>query len=107
METFNRIPLTCFLCGCHLIGGIDTFGDIGQECCQSCFWELHGQEGTVWYGMAPHKHDLSFTGSYVGSAVFDILLGPPTLEGSFWIEFHKAWFTPDDENPEQGIWHTD
>jgi len=105
---FNRIPLGCFLCGTPLSGGIDTWGDVGQECCQSCHWDLMGEDrGTAWFGLAPHKHDLSLTGSIVGSTVFDLLPEPPTLNGSYYIESHKAWFTPDKENSEMGMWHTD
>ena len=71
------------------------------------YLKMGAHEGTAWYGLAPHKHDLSLTGSIVGSTVFDLLPEPPSLEGSYWMDSHKAWFTPDDEDGTMGMWHTD
>ena len=49
---FNRIQLKCVACGGHLTGGLDTFGEVGQEVCQSCFW-VFWQD----YGVADEEVD--------------------------------------------------
>jgi hypothetical protein len=36
----TRLQLTCTICGKELSGGLDTFGDIGEELCQDCWIRL-------------------------------------------------------------------
>lgn len=33
----NRLPLICTSCQKSLTGGLDTFGDVGQEMCWDCY----------------------------------------------------------------------
>ena len=33
---FNRIPLSCMLCGKELSGNLDTYGDVRHEMCWDC-----------------------------------------------------------------------
>jgi hypothetical protein len=65
----------CWKCEKPLSGGTDTFGWPGDEC-WNCYAELKSMEGETWYGLAPHHHDLSITGSIIGSTVFDPLPEP-------------------------------
>jgi hypothetical protein len=103
---FNRIPLQCHCCGKVLLGGIDTWGEVGQEFCQDCYYEIteeYQPERESHYGLAPHHHDLTITGSIFGSTVLDALPSPDE-NGRFWIAGRKAWFTPDPEAPGLGFW---
>jgi len=61
--------VNCVVCQKVLLGGIDTFGSYDMPMCWEHFSELNGQGGSC-YGLAPHVHDLSRTGSIIGSTVF-------------------------------------
>lgn len=95
--------LNCVLCGIELTGEIDTFGLIGQEMCWDC-WSSEQDYDDSYYGMAPHHHDLSITGSYIGSTILDPL--PERNEnGAYWIESAQMWFRPDLEvDGAMGVW---
>ena len=103
-----RIPITCHMCGVELKNETDTYGDYGQELCADCWYELDEiTNGVYYYGMAPHHHDLSITGSYIGSTIFEDYKSTSKRDehGRYWIESRKMWFTPDDEvDGEQGMW---
>jgi hypothetical protein len=73
--TIPRETLFCTLCHVPLTGGIDTFGDTGSEVCEDCWYELP-ENNTSWYGQAPHHHDFTITGDWIGSTVFDPIPAP-------------------------------
>lgn len=106
----NRITLKCERCGIELSGGLDTFGDIGHELCQDCWYEWEEEtNGVSYYGMAPHIHDLTITGSYIGSTIMlDYkAISKQDERGRYWIEDRNMWFTPDYEpgvDGYQGMW---
>jgi len=103
---FNRIQLECYFCGTLLTGGGDTFGDVGQECCQTCFWEyqdVYEYAAQFDYGLAPHYHDTIITGSVIGGTVFEPL-PEPAEDGRYWIENRNAWFSPDPECSTMGFY---
>jgi hypothetical protein len=54
-----------------------------------------------YYGLAPHHHDLSITGSYIGSTIFDPL-PEPTANGEY--EIDNMTYTPDPQTPGMGFW---
>lgn len=104
----TRIQLVCTRCGVELNGDLDTFGDIGNELCEDCWYEWQEEtEGVSYYGLAPHHHDLTLTGSFIGSAIYDDYKATAKRDerGRYWIEDRKMWFTPDDEvDGYQGMW---
>lgn len=104
---FNRLGFQCTCCGAPLTGGEDTFGTIDQPMCQGCHFSLIEEtEDQMWYGLAPHHHDLTLTGNLIGSTVLDPL-PEPALDGRYWIESRGAWFQPDDEmDGKLGVWST-
>lgn len=89
--------------------GLDTYGAVGQEMCWDCY-SAHLEEGLKapvvnYYGLAPHKHDLALTGSYIGSTVFEALDQYEKRDGRYWIPEREMWFWPDSETDGQmGIW---
>ncbi len=97
--------LKCTRCGIDLHNDIDTFGDTGQEMCEDCWYEWYEEvNGVEYYGMAPHHHDLTITGSFIGSTILDPL-PEPAADGRYWIESAKLWFQPDDEvDGAMGMW---
>lgn len=78
----------CTACFKQLTNGLDTFGQHNMPLCWDCFSEMNG-ENRSHYGLGPHEHDLSRTGSIIGSTVF-------TGEDDR--------FTPDPDAPGLGIW---
>ena len=99
----------CKCCNCELSGGLDTYGDVGDELCQPCWLGLcyeaeHYTNSLDWYGLAPHHHDLSKTGSMIGSTVFDPL--PDEKDGEGWYIIKPGlFFLPDDETGGgMGLW---
>ena len=101
--------LKCTCCEKPLSGGIDTFGDIGQEMCWTCYSECSGMGEPVeqsWYGLAPHHHDLSITGGIIGSTVLEPLSQYKLVNGEYEIE-PNLHFMPDYEegiNGAMGTW---
>ena len=80
----------CAVCN-EEIQGAEVYGPIDAPRCWTCYAE--GNEGGhVYYGMAPHHHDESITGSVIGSTVIESI--EPTDE-----------FTPDPDAPGLGVWH--
>ncbi|MCC6458032.1 MAG: hypothetical protein IT328_23965 [Caldilineaceae bacterium] len=96
-----RIAIACTACQKPLAGGTDTFGDIWQPFCWICYAELNSGPQGQWYGLAPHHHDLSITGSIIGSTVFDPL-PEPNANGEYVMG--DQTFMPDPHAPGLGIW---
>jgi hypothetical protein len=61
----------CAFCDVPVSGGRDTYGDLYYPICFDCHWGMFsgGDDFQDWYGVAPHVHDLSRTGSMIGSTV--------------------------------------
>jgi hypothetical protein len=80
-------------CGTLLTGGIDTFGPWNDPLCWECYSgeDVNGADRSH-YGLAPHRHDLSKTGSFIGSTVFET--DREDVEG----------FVADPDAPELGFW---
>lgn len=98
--------LHCVVCHKPLAGGLDTYGDVGQELCLEHWLELCRASEAVertWYGLAPHHHDLTVTGSIIGSTVYDPLPAQKTEGGEYEIE-PGLYFWPDPEAPRGGMW---
>lgn len=103
---FNRLGFHCVACGKELTGGLDSYGDYDAPLCQECHLGMSDDDQIIdsWYGLAPHHHDLTLTGSFIGSTIFDPL-PEPAPDGRYWILSRGAWFQPDDETGgEMGIW---
>jgi len=92
--------MKCSICEKQLENDLDTFGDIAFPLCWNCYAEVNGQSETV-YGLAPHHHDLSKTGSIIGSTVFDEL--PEKDENGEYV-IDGDVFMPDSDAPGLGIW---
>lgn len=100
--------LNCTVCGVELQNNVDTYGDVGQETCRDCWYNLQDKMeelyGAKYYGLAPHHHDLTITGSFIGSTVYDPL-PEPAPDGRYWIADRQMWFTPDGEvDGYMGMW---
>lgn len=104
---FNRIPITCVACKKELKHPADIWGDVGQELCVDCYWSIATDDDDDFieyvYGVGPHHHDFTLTGSWIGSTVDDPL-PDNEQDGWHWIENQKAWFRPDPEVPGLGTW---
>ena len=83
--------MRCTVCGCELTGGLDTFGAHDLLMCWDCHSEIASEAAQPYYGLGPHHHDLTITGSFIGSTVFDAQDDPN--------------FTPDPDAPWLGVWH--
>lgn len=103
-----RTSINCHMCGVELHNDTDTYGYHGSELCADCWYEQDEQEnGVYYYGAAPHFHDLSRTGSFIGSTVFEDYKATSKRDerGRYWIESRQMWFTPDDEvGGDAGMW---
>ena len=92
----------CELCDKPLTGGTDTFGWPGDQCWDCyAFFQAGGECGPFVYGLGPHHHDESITGSIIGSTVMDPL-PEPNADGEYEIGGRLFW--PDGEAPGLGIW---
>mgnify|MGYP000923178092 CR=1 FL=1 len=49
----TRLPLTCTSCGVALRGELDTFGEVDQPMCWSCWANLEFPEDVNWYPFIP------------------------------------------------------
>jgi hypothetical protein len=101
------MELYCTICKTPLTGGLDTWGHVGLEMCFDCELALSREAETYevdWYGLAPHHHDLSITGSVIGSTVFDPLPAEKNELGEYIVE-PGLFFLPDDETGGyMGLW---
>lgn len=97
--------MKCICCDKELAGGLDTYGEVGQEMCWDCHSAFLDDEEEIneWYGLAPHHHDMTLTGSFIGSTVFDPL-PEPNANGEYEIE-PGLFFRPDPEvDGSAGMW---
>jgi len=98
------MSIECSNCGKQLTGGLDTFGDISWPHCAECTPEPEEPRvGDSWYGLAPHHHDMSRTGSIIGSTVFDELPTEHDSDGTIIIK-PGLRFWPDIEAPGCGTY---
>jgi hypothetical protein len=70
MTAIPREPLHCTLCQAPLSDDLTTFGDHGSEICADCWYDLP-ENNESWYGSAPHHHDMTLTGDWIGSTVYE------------------------------------
>jgi len=91
-------------CGKPLTGGIDTFGDVGENLCWDCYAQRNAEWYDTVYGLGPHHHDLSKTGSFIGSTVMEPL--PEPDEDGRHIFPDGREFIPDPDAPGLGTWIT-
>lgn len=96
--------ITCSVCAKPLTNGLDTFGDVHNPMCWDCWAESNAGGDAGYYGLAPHHHDLSITGSLIGSTVFDPL-PERDVNGDYRID--NRIFTPDPTAPGLGFWDYD
>jgi hypothetical protein len=93
----------CILCGCA-VRERDTYGDIYSPICFDCHWgmvdEYYSQD---WYGVAPHTHDLTKTGSFIGSTVLKDLTDRLNENGEFDCG-NGLFFRPDPDAPGLGVY---
>ena len=93
--------LVCVRCDRVLRGDVDTFGELRNPMCWNCYAETNAEGGQPYDGIAPHHHDLSQTGSFIGSTVFEDLV----LNENGEIELEDGTvFIPDPEAPGCGIY---
>ena len=108
MNTLALATFACSICHAPLTNGLDTFGDVHFPLCWDCYAYCNanggGPESAGYYGLAPHHHDESVTGSIIGSTVFDPL-PEPEIDGSY--RFGNRTFTPDPAAPGLGFWDYD
>ncbi len=55
--------MRCTICNKPLTGKLDTYGDVGQEVCWTC-WCENQTEGFSWYGLFPGGDPRYFTPDY-------------------------------------------
>jgi hypothetical protein len=96
----EKIVIKCSVCQRPLANGLDTFGLAHFPSCWDCYAEGNGQGETI-YGLGPHHHDLSKTGTLIGSTVFDPL-PEPNEQGEYVIDGDV--FIPDPDAPGLGVW---
>ena len=96
--------LTCHFCKAAIARPQENWGERNSPTCLSCYTELSAisdhEPQESWYGVAPHTHDLTLTGSFIGSTVMTPL--PALTNGS--VDLGWGWFTPDDESPGMGVY---
>lgn len=103
--------MECQICGTPLTGGLDTFGTITEPTCAYCHTgfcdDCDDRIGDCWYGLGPHRHDLSITGSMIGSTVLEDLSQYPKDQEDRYIVGPGLYFIPDPslgDGPGMGIW---
>ena len=94
--------MICDLCSAELKETWDAYGDVGQTLCVDCWHGLtiEAQGFDEVFGLPPHHHDLSITGSIIGSTVDDPLPEKKTPGGWYGLG-DGAFFKPSDA-PEDG-----
>lgn len=98
----TRLAVVCTACQNPLANATDTFGDVYSPFCWECYSALNGESGgNGYYGLAPHHHDLSITGSMIGSTIFDPLPKPNAC-GEYIVG--NMAFIPDPSVPGLGFW---
>ena len=96
--------LTCHFCKAAIARPQENWGERNSPTCLPCFLGLSAlsdhEPQESWYGLAPHTHDLTLTGSFIGSTVMTPL--PPLTNGS--VDLGWGWFTPDVDAPGMGVY---
>ncbi len=96
--------LICHFCKAAIARPQENWGERNSPTCLPCFLGLSAisdhEPQESWYGLAPHTHDLTLTGSFIGSTVMTPL--PALTNGS--VDLGWGWFTPDDESPGMGVY---
>ena len=100
----KNTELICHFCEAVIARPQENWGEWNSPTCLQCFLELSAlsdhEPQECWYGLAPHTHDLTLTGSFIGSTVMTPL--PPLTEGS--VDLGWGWFTPDEDEPKMGVY---
>ena len=100
----SNTELICHFCEAAIARPQENWGQWNSPTCLQCFLELSAlsdhEPQECWYGLAPHTHDLTLTGSFIGSTVMTPL--PPLTEGS--VDLGWGWFTPDEDEPKMGVY---
>ena len=95
----------CKVCGYEFGHDWEIYGAVGDCLCADCYFDMISDEQGYeeMYGMAPHHHDTSITGGWIGSTILDPLSEKPDENG--WYKVGDGWFWPDKEvDGAQGIW---
>ena len=92
----------CDLCETELVEDWEIFGDFDQTLCIDCWWKLTAEEQGYEevFGLPPHHHDLSITGSIIGSTVDDLL--PETKTPGGWYILSEGWYFKPSDDPADG-----
>lgn len=95
--------MKCFACAKSLTGGLDTYGDVGEELCWDCYAARNAEANTdFWYGLGPHKHAYDEKGNIIiGGTTFEEIT-VPFVDGAY--DFGDRTFTPDPEAGGCGVW---
>ena len=103
----------CGFCESPLKNSLDNYGDMYSPVCMACHFRMSDAEAAQaiepYYGMAPHTHDLTKTGSYIGSTVMDVLPEPIRVQETDMgevREYDLGWaiFTTDPECENFGVY---
>lgn len=95
--------MNCTICETPLTGGLDTYGDTGEELCFDCWNMLESADFSSWYGMAPHYHDTEAVGGFIGSTRL-LPLPEPDQNGVYRVG--DLYFVPDAETDgASGMWY--
>ena len=101
----------CQECGAPIQHDYETYGDLGQCMCATCWFqrqeaEEEAQGFTEVYGIGPHHHDLTLTGHVIGSTVDDPLPDVASDSEGF-IKVGPGVYYKPDTNPDgegMGMW---
>ena len=102
----SSTELICHFCEAVIARPQENWGEWNSPTCLRCHTELsamsdHEPEES-WYGIAPHTHDLTRTGSFIGSTV---MTPPPALtQGLLALDYGWGWFEMDKDDPWLGIY---
>ena len=102
----SNTELICHFCEAVIARPQENWGEWNSPTCLRCYTELsamsdHEPEES-WYGIAPHTHDLTLTGSFIGSTVLTPL--PAPTQGGRRVDLGWGWFVPDEDAPGMGIY---
>ncbi len=102
------IMVNCTACEKDMPFDRSSYGDLNAPFCFGCWNDMQDDAIDDMYGPGPHTHDLSKTGSFIGSTVLKEL---PAAEASGWIDleplggWYRDWmYKPDEEAPGCGVY---
>ena len=102
----KNTELICHFCEAAIARPQENWGQWNSPTCLQCFLELSAlsdhEPQECWYGIAPHTHDLTLTGSFIGSTVMTPLTALPALTNGA-VDLGWGWFVPDEDAPGMGI----